>query len=139
MEPADVNRMIAATAARLEKIVRPMDIVTRPAVDTFAVLMHQDSIEQCYGGGFRRVHQELNTVRVETMSGVRRINVVMAAGAGACLRRHPHRCGAGHLYAGASESGAPGQRYSGLCVGRLTPVACAEPVSFGYIGYIDVV
>lgn len=81
MEPADVNRVVRAAAARLEHLVRPMDVVTRTRPDTFAVLMHHPDIEHCAGKGFRRIQQELNTVRVETMTGVCTVKVVLAAGA----------------------------------------------------------
>ncbi|HSG88605.1 MAG TPA: response regulator [Pseudomonadales bacterium] len=80
-DPADVNRVLRAAAARLEQLVRPMDVVTRTRPDTFAVLMHQDTLERCAGKAFRRIQQELSNVKVETMSGVKAVKVVMAAGA----------------------------------------------------------
>lgn len=80
LDPADVNRVIRAAAARLEQLVRPMDVVTRTRPDTFAVLMHQDSLERCAGSHFGRIRQELDNVKVETMAGVRRVKVAMAAG-----------------------------------------------------------
>jgi diguanylate cyclase (GGDEF)-like protein len=81
MDPADVNRVIRATAARLEHLVRPMDVVTRIRPDTFSVLVHQDGIEQCRGSCFTRIRRELETVKVETVSGVVRVRVAMAVGA----------------------------------------------------------
>lgn len=81
MDPADVNRVVRAAAARLEHLVRPMDVVTRTRPDTFAVLMHHTDIAHCAGAGFRRIQQELNSVKVETMAGVRAVRVVLAAGA----------------------------------------------------------
>jgi diguanylate cyclase (GGDEF)-like protein len=81
MEPADLNRVLRAMAGRLEQLVRPMDVVTRTGPDTFAVLMHQEGIEQCAAGCFRRIRQELDNVRVETLSGVTRVKVALAAGA----------------------------------------------------------
>lgn len=81
MDPADVNRVVRGAAARLEQLVRPMDVVTRPRADTLAVLVHQDSIEQCRGSAFKRIQRELDTVKVETAAGVRRVRVAMAVGA----------------------------------------------------------
>lgn len=81
LDPADVNRVVRAAAARLEHLVRPMDVVTRTRPDTFAVLMHHTDIEHCAGANFRRIQQELGTVKVETMAGVRAVQVALAAGA----------------------------------------------------------
>ena len=81
MEPADLNRVLHAVATRLEQLVRPMDVVTRTGPETFAVLMHQETIEQCAAECFRRIHQDLDEVQVETPAGPTRVKVALAAGA----------------------------------------------------------
>lgn len=81
LEPADANRIVQASAARLEQSVRPMDVVTRPQPDLFAVLMHQESIENCRAHCFKRLVRELNTIKVETMAGIHPVHVALAVGA----------------------------------------------------------
>jgi len=81
LEPADANRIVQASAARLEQSVRPMDVVTRPQPDLFAVLMHQEGIENCRADCFKRLVRELGTIKVETMSGIHPVNVRLAVGA----------------------------------------------------------
>ena len=81
LEPADANRIVQAAAARLEQSVRPMDVVTRPRPDVFAVLMHQESVEQCRSECFKRLVQELGAIKVETMSGIFPVNARIGIGA----------------------------------------------------------
>ena len=81
LEPADSNRIVQASAARLEQSVRPMDVVTRPRPELFAVLMHQESVENCRAECFKRLLQELGTIKVETMSGIHPVNISVAVGA----------------------------------------------------------
>ncbi len=81
LEPADANRIVQASAARLEQSVRPMDVVTRPQPDLFAVLMHQESIENCRADCFKRLLRELGTIKVETMNGVHPVNISVGVGA----------------------------------------------------------
>ena len=81
LEPADANRVVQASAARLEQSVRPMDVVTRPRPDLFAVFMHQEGVDHCEASCFRRLLQELGTIRVETMNGIHPVNISVAVGA----------------------------------------------------------
>lgn len=81
LEPADANRIVQAAAARLEQSVRPMDVVTRPRPDVLAVLMHQESAEHCRAECFRRLYQELGTIKVETMSGIFPVKARVGIGA----------------------------------------------------------
>lgn len=74
----DADRMVRATASRLENLVRPMDVVTRVRPDTFAVLVHQPSIEQCTEANFRRIPAELQSHRPEAAVDMQRLPIAMA-------------------------------------------------------------
>ncbi|TVS17851.1 MAG: response regulator [Gammaproteobacteria bacterium] len=78
LEPGDVNRIVRAAASRLEHLVRPMDVVTRPRPDTFAVLVHQPSVEHCTCDSFRRILVALDGHKLETAAGVQRLQVAMS-------------------------------------------------------------
>lgn len=77
LDPSDVNRVVRAAASRLEHLVRPMDVVTRPRPDLFAVLVHQPSIEECTRESFSRIRAELDGHKLETAAGIQRLQIAM--------------------------------------------------------------
>lgn len=78
LEPADVNRVVKETASRLEQLVRPMDVVTRPRPDTFAVLVHQPGVAQASRDSFSRIHAALHGHRVDTPAGTHHLQIAMS-------------------------------------------------------------
>jgi phosphoserine phosphatase RsbU/P len=54
-----VDALMTAFATRLGRLVRPLDIVTRPDSSTFAVIMRQPALEHCSTNCFQRVFDAL--------------------------------------------------------------------------------
>jgi diguanylate cyclase (GGDEF)-like protein len=80
-EPAQTRRIVAGAAARLEQLVRPMDVVTRIPPDVLAVLVHQPDVNHCNAHCFRRLHEQLDGFSVTLDDGVQTLSVAMAVGA----------------------------------------------------------
>lgn len=56
---AAVDELISAMASKLRQLVRPMDLVTRPEADTFAVITLQPDLDVCTSASFRRIFDRL--------------------------------------------------------------------------------
>lgn len=64
-----VNELISGIAAKVRQLVRPLDLVTRPEPNLFAVVMRQDSIDNCTSTSFRRIFDNLYMHSFRTSEG----------------------------------------------------------------------
>jgi PleD family two-component response regulator len=67
-EPAVVDELVAALGARLRQLVRPLDTVTRPEPDLFAILLTQPGPAGS-GEAFRRIFDSLYMRSFKTSRG----------------------------------------------------------------------
>jgi len=64
-----VNELLGNIAARLQVLLRPLDLVTHPETDLFAVTTLQDSLAQCTAQSFRRIFDSLYMQTFTTQAG----------------------------------------------------------------------
>lgn len=64
-----VNELISGIGAKLRGLVRPLDLVTHPESNLFAVIMRQDSIETCTSSSFKRIFDNLYMHSFKTSEG----------------------------------------------------------------------
>jgi diguanylate cyclase (GGDEF)-like protein len=64
-----IDELISGIGAKLRQLVRPLDVVTRPEANMFAVTMLQPSIENCTSASFRRIFDNLYMHSFKTSEG----------------------------------------------------------------------
>jgi PleD family two-component response regulator len=60
---------MSGVSAKMRQLVRPLDVVTRPEANMFAVSMLQSNIENCTSASFRRVFDNLYMHSFKTSEG----------------------------------------------------------------------
>jgi diguanylate cyclase (GGDEF)-like protein len=63
------DELVSALAAKLRGLVRPLDLVTRPEPDMFAVITLQPSLESCTAASFKRIFDGLYMHSIKTSDG----------------------------------------------------------------------
>jgi diguanylate cyclase (GGDEF)-like protein len=66
---AVVDELMSGVSAKMRQLVRPLDVVTRPEANMFAVSMLQSNIENCTSASFRRVFDNLYMHSFKTSEG----------------------------------------------------------------------
>ena len=64
-----IDEMISGIAAKIRGLVRPLDVVTRPQNDLFAVITLQSSLSNCTSKSFRRIFDSLYMHSFRTSQG----------------------------------------------------------------------
>jgi PleD family two-component response regulator len=64
-----VDELMSGISAKMRQLVRPLDVVTRPEANMFAVSMLQPSIENCTSSSFRRIFDNLYMHSFKTSEG----------------------------------------------------------------------
>jgi len=64
-----LDELVSGIASKIRQLVRPLDIVTRPETNMFAVIMAQPSIENCTSASFRRIFDNLYMHSFKTSEG----------------------------------------------------------------------
>ena len=64
-----VDELVSGIAAKVRQLVRPLDIVTRPEANMFAVITWQSDIENCTSQSFRRIFDSLYMHSFKTAEG----------------------------------------------------------------------
>jgi len=64
-----IDELVSGISAKLRQLVRPLDVVTRPEANMFAVVMLQKDIENCTSASFRRVFDNLYMHSFKTSEG----------------------------------------------------------------------
>jgi len=68
-EEAVVDELMSGIGAKIRQLVRPLDVVTRPEANMFAVVMKQSSIQNCTSQSFRRIFDNLYMHSFKTSEG----------------------------------------------------------------------
>jgi len=68
-QTAAANELMASMSAKVRQLVRPLDLVTRPMQNTFAVTTLQDNLANCTSQSFSRVFDSLYMHSFRTSSG----------------------------------------------------------------------
>ena len=68
-ESAVIDELISGISAKIRQLVRPLDVVTRPARNTFAVVTLQPDLENCTSASFRRIFDNLYMHSFKTSEG----------------------------------------------------------------------
>lgn len=64
-----IDELMSGIGLKVRTMVRPLDLVTRPEANMFAILMLQKDIESCTSGAFRRVFDNLYMHSFKTSEG----------------------------------------------------------------------
>ena len=64
-----IDEMMSSMSAKIRGLVRPLDVVTRPKEDLFAVLTLQSSLSNCTSKSFRRIFDNLYMHSFRTSQG----------------------------------------------------------------------
>ncbi|MDA1074635.1 MAG: response regulator [Proteobacteria bacterium] len=68
-EPAVADELISGMSHKIRTLVRPMDLVTRPDTNIFAMITLQDSVTDCTSQSFRRIFDNLYMQSFKTNAG----------------------------------------------------------------------
>ncbi|NKC00988.1 MAG: response regulator [Pseudomonadales bacterium] len=68
-EQNSVDEMMSGMSAKIRGLVRPLNLVTRPEPDLFAVITLQDSIKNCTSQSFKRIFDSLYMHSFRTNEG----------------------------------------------------------------------
>ena len=100
-----VDELISGIGAKVRQLVRPLDVVTRPEANMFAVITLQPNIENCTSQSFRRIFDNLYMHSFKTTEGYIPVVVgvsISAADAGTGFPHPKHFMR--HAYDGLSRS-----------------------------------
>ncbi len=79
-EKAIIDELMCGIGVKLRQLVRPLDVVTRPEPNVFAVLMRQPGIDHCSSTSFRRIFDNLYMHAFKTSEGF----IPVVVGVSAC-------------------------------------------------------
>ena len=68
-EQASIDELMSALSAKVRQLVRPLDVVTRPEPNIFAVAMLQEAMKNCTSTSFKRVFDQLYMQSFKTSEG----------------------------------------------------------------------
>ena len=68
-EQHSIDEMMSGISAKIRSLVRPLDVVTRPRPDLFAVITLQNSLNNCNSKSFRRIFDNLYMHSFRTSQG----------------------------------------------------------------------
>ncbi|XOV84343.1 MAG: response regulator [bacterium] len=88
-EPGSIDELISGISAKIRQLVRPLDIVTRPEPNIFAVTTLQDSLKNCTSQSFRRIFDSLYMHSFKTSEGYIPVVVGVSITAADASTGHP--------------------------------------------------
>ena len=68
-DQASIDELMSGLSAKIRQLVRPLDVVTRPEPNIFAVMTLQDAMKNCTSASFKRVFDELYMKSFKTSEG----------------------------------------------------------------------
>ena len=68
-DQGSIDEMMSGMSAKIRQLVRPLDIVTRPEANIFAVTTKQPSMDNCTSQSFRRIFDSLYMHSFKTSEG----------------------------------------------------------------------
>ena len=84
-----VSQLILGVSRRLRQLVRPLDTITRIAVNEFAIITTHSNMEYCQPTHFRRVYDGINLKAYKTSSGYISIDTAIALCVTDCQDEQP--------------------------------------------------
>ena len=104
-----VDELISGIGAKVRHLVRPLDVVTRPEANMFAVTTLQPNIENCTSQSFRRIFDNLYMHSFKTSEGYIPVVVGVSISAADSSTGFPHpKLLMQHAYEGLTRSFATG-------------------------------
>ncbi|MEE4282080.1 MAG: response regulator [Pseudomonadales bacterium] len=88
-EPGSIDELISGISAKIRQLVRPLDIVTRPEPNIFAVTTLQDNLKNCTSQSFRRIFDSLYMHSFKTTEGYIPVVVGVSITAADASTGHP--------------------------------------------------
>lgn len=88
-EPGSIDELISGISAKIRQLVRPLDIVTRPEPNIFAVTTLQDNLKNCTSQSFRRIFDSLYMHSFKTSEGYIPVVVGVSITAADASTGHP--------------------------------------------------
>jgi len=88
-EPGSIDELVSGISAKIRQLVRPLDIVTRPEPNIFAVTTLQDNLQNCTSQSFRRIFDSLYMHSFKTSEGYIPVVVGVSITAADASTGHP--------------------------------------------------
>ena len=88
-EPGSIDELMSGISAKIRQLVRPLDIVTRPEPNIFAVTTLQDNLKNCTSQSFRRIFDSLYMHSFKTSEGYIPVVVGVSITAADASTGHP--------------------------------------------------
>lgn len=118
-----VDELMSGIGAKVRQLVRPLDVVTRPEKDMFAVITLQPDIENCTSQSFRRIFDNLYMHSFKTSEGYIPVVVGVSISAADSGTGFPHpKHFMRHAYQGLTHSFDTGL----ITVERFEPSSAAR-------------
>lgn len=89
-EESSIDELMSGISAKIRHLVRPLDVVTRPAENIFAVTTLQESLQNCTSKSFRRVFDSLYMHSFKTGEGYIPVVVGVTISAADAGTGHPN-------------------------------------------------
>jgi diguanylate cyclase (GGDEF)-like protein len=89
-EQSSVDELMSSMSAKIRQLVRPLDVVTRPESNMFAVITWQDELKNCTSQSFRRIFDNLYMHSFRTSEGYIPVVVGVSISAADSTTGHPH-------------------------------------------------
>jgi PleD family two-component response regulator len=88
-DSSSIDELMSGISAKIRQLVRPLDIVTHPETNVFAVTTLQDSLENCTSQSFRRIFDSLYMHSFRTSQGYIPVVVGVSITAADASTGHP--------------------------------------------------
>ena len=88
-DSSSIDELMSGISAKIRQLVRPLDIVTHPETNVFAVTTLQDSLENCTSQSFRRIFDSLYMHSFRTTQGYIPVVVGVSISAADASTGHP--------------------------------------------------
>lgn len=88
-ESSSLDELMSGISAKIRQLVRPLDVVTRPESNIFAVTTLQDALKNCTSQSFRRIFDSLYMHSFKTTEGYIPIVVGVSITAADASTGHP--------------------------------------------------
>ncbi len=88
-DQSSIDELMSGISAKIRQLVRPMDVVTRPEDNIFAVTTLQPSLENCTSQSFRRIFDSLYMHSFKTTEGYIPVVVGVSISAANSATGHP--------------------------------------------------
>ena len=79
---AGSRALLLQVSRRLQQLVRPMDVLARTGINTFALVTYQPGVEQCQPASFQRLHDSLTRLPFEVNERLVHLEVSMGLSLG---------------------------------------------------------